>query len=133
MEFTFKVRCEHGTHTVSPFLETPDIHQYKVQNHKFQFDLASEQTVKSLWWQRKPLILYHMSYILYHMIHSSSRSKGAAQEYGQYKEIVEDADFEALDWKLRGCKVSVAQLMLLLIATASSQISKSLRNLFSQL
>ncbi|XP_065889388.1 uncharacterized protein [Dysidea avara] len=46
----------------------------------------------------------------------SSRSTGPAQEYGRYKEVVEDADFEALDWKLRGCT-----------------ISKSLRNLFTQL
>lgn len=66
-------------------------------------------------------------------MHSSSRSSGAVQEYGRYKEIVEDADFEALDWKLRGCKVSCLTIIMLLIATILLQISKSLRKLFSQL
>ena len=38
---------------------------------------------------------------------NSSRPSGTIHKYGHYKEIVEDADFEALDWKLRGCKVSI--------------------------
>lgn len=42
---------------------------------------------------------------------SSSRSSGPVQEYGRYKEIVEDADFEALDWKLRGCKVRIINVV----------------------
>lgn len=35
-----------------------------------------------------------------------TRSTSALTEYGQHREIVEDADFEALEWKLRGITVS---------------------------
>lgn len=67
------------------------------------------------------------------IFHSSSRSSGAVQEYGRYKEIIEDADFEALDWKLRGCKVRIINVLLPIVTTLLFQISKSLRNLFSQI
>ena len=74
-----------------------------------------------------------------------TRSTSALTEYGQHREIVEDADFEALEWKLRGVTVSCilslikAALQLLLyqvcarVVSLLVQITDSLQALFTKL
>ena len=72
-----------------------------------------------------------------------TRSTSALTEYGQHREIVEDADFEALEWKLRGVTVSCilslikATLQLLLyqvcVVSLLVQITDSLQALFTKL
>ena len=47
-----------------------------------------------------------LSFLLLYLLHSTRPSTSVLSEYGQRREIVEDADFEALEWKLRGCTVS---------------------------
>ena len=68
-----------------------------------------------------------MIFTTHDALHSSSRSSGAVQEYGRYKEIVEDADFEALDWKLRGCKVRIT-----IVVTISNHIFTTDQQITSQ-
>ena len=90
-----------------------------------------------LLWKCTAISIYVL--IRYPAFLSSLRpSTTVLSEYGQRREIVEDADFEALEWKLRGCKVSCVPAVLfgtgiIFFFLNPFQITDSLRNLFAQL
>jgi hypothetical protein len=93
-----------------------DVHFSTVEKEQIEcvvkiVDIPSEMTNISL------RLFAGMSALAERMLRQSTLpSTTVLSEYGQRREIVEDADFEALEWKLRGCK-----------------ITDSLRNLFAQL